>query len=190
MPLQKTLLSQQFLRIMKDPKGQRSVRQAKQSWTDAYDSYASAATDVSGDLVASKNPSAFRSALNWNNRTGTAAQAALEWEQAFIAYWTGGVFSTGVPPSPAAACPSVPPTPIWQTEITSTVVSATPGLASLLTPILSDNTDHDLNRRAQRMADAFHTATTTNVIVLISGVTIPIPPAPVGVPVTNTCTVF
>lgn len=163
------------------------------NWGNAYDLYASAATDVSTDIVAIKNKALFISTLKAqipsDPTTGTAAAAANAFDAAFVAYWTGASFVVGVPPTPAAVCPSVGGNTIFGVEATSLVSVVTPSvLANLLLPIFSDvATTGTAQTKAQQIAAAFHTATTTAVTVVITGTdtTVPVPLA-----VTNTCTIF
>jgi len=172
-------LQAQILQILSTPIGKTTPAQAAAEWTAAYDSYARAGTDASLDPVLSVKPPAFRAALKFVNRSGTPLTAALEFERAFIGYWTGGLFAVGLPPTPAVIPPSAPPV-AWQNEIVSVVIAAVPGLASLLVPIFTDNANQDLNSRARQFANAFHTATTTMVTVQISGLTVPMPtPLPI-----------
>lgn len=180
-------LQQAILTIISTPASKTTPAQAAADWASAYDAYGRGASDVSGDPVVSVNRAGFQSALRFAN-SGSAAQAASEFERGFISYWTGAVFAVAIPVPPVTPCPSIPASPPWLREITSVVVSATPGLAGLLTPIFSDNQSQDLPGRAGRLANAFHTATTTNVRVLITGITTPPPPG--GLPVTNLCTIF
>lgn len=188
MALNQAGLQSAILSLLKDPTAQDTPRKAASAWTKVYDDYARSATDVSGDRVAITNRSGFQSALIFDKTTGKAAAAALEFQAAFTAYWTGGVFAVGAPPILGVGCPSVPPSPPWAVEATSLVTAVLPGLAGQLTPIFADNANSDLRSRAAQFATAFHTATTTNVIVTITGVTTPPPPA--GLPVVNICTVF
>lgn len=181
-------LRQAILIIISTPASKTTPAQAAADWASAYDAYARGATDVSGDKVLSVNRAGFQSALRFKNQGGTAAGAASEFERGFISYWTGAQFAVAIPVPPVTPCPSVPPSPPWLREFTSVVVAATPGLAGLLTPIFQDNASQDLPGRAGRLANAFHTATTTNVRVMITGITTPPPPG--GLPVTNLCTIF
>lgn len=187
MALNLATLQQSILDLLSDPAGPKTPPQARAAWADAYDSYAKAATDVSFDRLATSNRLGFQSALIFDKNSSTHVTAALEFERAFIAYWTGATFATAKPPLPTTPCPSVPPAPPWAKEISSIVIAATPGLAVLLTPVFADNTSPDLNTRAAQLASAFHTATLTNVLVLISGTTVP-SPSPLAV--VNTCTIL
>jgi len=165
------------------------------NWGDAYDLYAGAATDVSGDAVVVKNKALFISTLQAqlpsDPSTGTAVAASNAFDAAFIAYWTGASFAIGIPPTPAAVCPSVGGNTIFGVEATSLVSVVTPSvLANLLLPIFTDvSTASTAQDKAQQIASAFHTATTTAVIVLITGLDTTPPPAG-PLPITNTCTIF
>lgn len=169
--------------------GPATPLEAAAAWAGAYDDYARAAMDVSGDALVTANRPGFQSALRFPAKSGTSASAAAEFQSAFIAYWTGAVFAVGIPPAtPTVPCPSVPPAPPWAVEVSSVVLSVAPGLAGLLTPIFSNTSNRPPSAVAAELASAFHSATTTNVLVLITGITTPPPPG--GLPVTNTCTIF
>ncbi len=159
------------------------------AWATIYDDYASNGEDVSGDAMAGGNKPLFEAALTLAN-TGSAAQAATEFDNAFVAYWTGVAFGIATPPTPLAPCPSVGGTTLWASELTSAVVAVAPGvLSALLLSIFTDNTSDDLDAKAQQIADAFHSATTSAVSVLIAGLDTTPPPAG-PLPITNSCTVF
>jgi len=159
---------------------------------DAYDTYASDAEDYSGDSVASKSPSGFRSALNAMLSTWTAADAAAAMAAAFVAYWTGGSFAVGSLISGTGSPPCANQgsgTKIFAVENTSAVIAAVG--TSLQAALLSEfnNLSTDGAAKALAIAQCFHNATTADVTVLISGLdTTPPPTGPL--PVTNTCTVF
>lgn len=162
---------------------------AETRWTDAYHSYAQDAVDASGDSVVTVNKAGFLGTLNLRGEQSSAS-AAANFDQAFVSYWTGGIFAIGklvvVPPP---GCPSIGGTTIWASEITSLVVSVIPNvLSGLLLPIFerTDSSDTALSK-ASEIARAFHTATTTAVIVTIAG--LDTTPGPVGpLPIVNTCT--
>jgi len=138
-------------------------------------------------MVIVTNRPGFQAALSFSPGS-LAPIAAAQFEAAFLAYWTGAVFAVGIPPSPAAACPSIPPAPPWAVEVSSVVVSALPGLAAPLLPTFSNNANRSPPVVANELANAFHVATTTLVMVLITGITLPPPPG--GLPVTNLCNIF
>lgn len=167
-----------------------SSAEAASKWTEAYDSYARDAEDVSRDRVAVVNRPGFQAALQFDSAAGQAPLMAQLFDTAFVSYWTGAIFAVGIPPTPAALCPSIGGTGIFATEITSTVILAAPGvLQGLLLPIFTAVTKASTAaQQAQQIATAFHTATTTAVTVLITGISTPPPPS--GAPITNTCTVF
>jgi hypothetical protein len=163
---------------------------AVQLWTDAYDSYASDAVDYSGDGVSSKSPAGFEAALvSQFSGSWTASAAAIAFRNAFIAYWTGGVFSVGSVPPPGGACPNVGGNGVFSIE-SSSVVSSVGGttLRTQLQAVFNDLTD-DAEAKIQDIATVFHEATTQHVIVLISGLDTTPPPAG-PLPITNTCKVF
>lgn len=161
------------------------------AWGDAYDEYARDATDASMDRVAAANKPGFVSAMASFTNQGTPPTMAQILDTAFVAYWTGGVFAVGVPPTPAAACPSIGGNTIFGVELTSTVIAAAPGvLQANLLPIFSNVTkEQSIRDQAQKIADAFHAATTSAVTVLIAGLDTTPPPAG-PLPIMNTCTIF
>jgi len=190
MALNQASLQSAIFDLLDDPDAQGTPQKAAAAWAGVYDDYARNAADVSQDRVSVTNRLGFQSSLLFNKTTGTPATAALEFQLAFTAYWTGAVFAVGIPPLPGVGCPSIPPAPPWATEFSSIVTAVLPGLAAQLTPIFLDTANQDLQSRAAQFAAAFHAATTTNVLVTITGITIPPPPAPVGLPVVNICTVL
>jgi len=163
-----------------------NTNDARTRWANAYHAYASDAVDASNDAVLSTNLAGFKSALIYAVPS-TVAQGAMYYDNAFVAYWTGATFAVGAPPV-GGPCPNIGGTTIFSTEITSMVTVVLPNiLGPLLIPILS-NVDANTTAvsRLQQMANAFHTATTTAVKVLITGVdTTPTPAGPL--PVTNLC---
>lgn len=165
--------------------------QAAMAWTDAYDSYARDAMDASNDRVVVTNRPGFQAALQFNSQSGVAPTMAQMFDTAFVAYWTGAVFAIGIPPTPAAPCPSIGGNTIFGVEITSLVVAAIPGiLMNLLLPVFSGVTKASTaQQQAQQVASAFHAATTSAVTVLITGLDTTPPPAG-PLPIVNTCTVF
>jgi len=154
---------------------------AAANFANAYDLYASNAADASGDLVASKNKAGFESALAGVISPNTPAAAmGAAFEQAFVMYWTGAVFAVGIPPPNG-----VGGTGLFSVELTSMVVTVTPGvLLASIVPELSSTSD-DGAAKAAAFADLFHTATTSAVIVLITGLDTTPPPAG-PLPITNT----
>lgn len=164
----------------------KSIPEARANWTQAYHAYASTAVDASNDMVATTNPAGFQSALVFTVPS-EVPQGAQYFDMAFVAYWTGGVFAIGAPPV-GAPCPSIGGTTMFSTEITSLVTTVVPNiLAPLLAPIFA-NVDAKLavSDRLQQIANAFHTATTTAVKVLITGLDTTPPPAG-PLPITNLC---
>jgi len=165
---------------------------AEQRWASAYHAYASKAMDASNDMVASANQAGFRSALNFRvaKDSMTPLTIAQQLDLAFVSYWTGATFAVGIPPTPAAKCPSVGGNTIFSTEISSIVQTVIPGtLLAQLTPIVTQKSKAaTLSDMAQQYADAFHTATTTAVLVFITGLdTTPPPAGPLSV--FNLCTI-
>lgn len=152
-----------------------------QRWAQAYDTYASAAVDASGDPVVSKAPAGFQSALAaLSGPVGSASAAALAFDNAFRAYWTGAVFAVGTPPPGGVGGDG-----IFATELTSVVSAVAPGVlqASLEAVFAVPSSDRDLVAGA--IAAAMHAATTSAVTVVIAGMdTTPSPAGPL--PITNT----
>lgn len=178
--------------FFQDPSFQNTI-EAALGWTDAYDGYARDAEDASRDRVAVVNRPGFQSILaaGFNAQAGTAQTMAQFFDNAFVVYWTGGVFAFGIPPTPAAPCPSIGATPTWSVEFSSVVITVVPGvLYSLLLPIFLGVTKATTARQqAQQISTAFHSATTSAVTVLITGLdTTPTPAGPL--PIQNVCTVF
>lgn len=187
-----TLRSELLSIFQVSPDSPSSSADAERQWAAAYDKYASAATDASGDRVIRKNRSGFHSQLRFRAKTGTAATMAQNCDRAFVAYWTGAVFAVGKVPSPSAPCPSVGGNTIFGTEISSAVAAVAPGvLRSLLFPIFSQSVPGNTpSERAGAIANAFHKATTSAVTVLITGLDTTPPGSGGPLPITNTCTIF
>ena len=174
---------------------------AAANWAAAFDAYAASAEDASGDTLASANASGFESAIETGligqpeedppvPGSSTPAEAAAAFGLAATAYWTGATFAVGqlVPTPPP--CPNVGAgTMIFATEVSSAVVA--PLSALLVTALLAEFAviSDDADAKADAIANAFDTSTTTEVLVLISGLDTTPPPAS-PLPVTNTCNVF
>lgn len=166
---------------------------AATNFGNAYNTYALAAQDASTDLVVTTNLAGFIATLAAqlpDSTAGTAALAAAAFDAAFVQYWTGAVFAVGIPPTGIGACPNAGGTLIFSAEVSSVVVTVSAGvLQNLLLPIFSTTGSADGNAQAILIADAFHSATTSAVIVLITG--LDTTPAPAGpLPITNTCGIF
>lgn len=166
-----------------------SAAAAAASWATAYDTYARDAVDASGDAVVTVNKPGFQSALTTALLASTTPQAAAAgFANAFTAYWTGAVFAVGLLPPPAGPCANVGGNGIFGAEVSSvvTVVNAAALQSALATEFqtLSGNG----NTKAQALAAIFHSATTTGVTVLISGLDTT-PPGSGPLPITNTCTI-
>lgn len=171
---------------------------AAENWAAAYNAYALDAEDASEEAVSSVNDSGFEDAIKSGLEgdpgpppvpgSSTPAEAAAAFGAAFLAFWTGGIFAFGTPPNPLTEpCPSVGGNGIWGIEASSLVTAVVPaGLITLLTTVFADKTE-DADAKADDLAAAFHTATTTGVTVLIAGTDTT---APTPLPITNTCTVF
>jgi len=175
-------------RIFNDVESNRSHADYTRLWASAYHSYASDVTDVSGDRATNLSRAKFQRILRFRS-SGQARNFARQLDQAFVTYWTGTVFAVGIPPSPAAQCPSAGGSGIFSSEISAVVVSVAPQVLSrLLIPALAATTASN-DEAVSKIAQAFHTATTTAVRVLITGLdTTPSPAGPL--PITNLCTLF
>jgi hypothetical protein len=165
-----------------------SKADATTNWAQAYNTYALSAQDASEDLVASVSLPGMISTLLAqlpDSATGTPDLAAAAFDSAFVQYWTGAIFAVGIPPTGLGACPNAGGTSVFSSEISSVVTAVTANvLKDLLLPIF--NSINDGIVASQLLATAFHTATTSAVIVLITG--LDTTPAPAGpLPITNTC---
>ena len=157
-------------------------------WAAAYDSYALAATDASGDGLLAASRAGFEAALSFP-LTATPVSAAAELAAAFLAYWAGATFAVGQLLSPATEpCPSIGGNGLWSVETTSVVTAASSNPLELeLFGILS-LPSNSAGSKIEDIASAFHKATTTDVTVLITGLdTTPTPTGPL--PITNSCQV-
>lgn len=159
---------------------------ACQNWGNAYNIYALDAVDISGDKLLTSNLVGFQNALAANlpvAEAGTSILAASAFDLAFISYWTAAVFSIGMIP-----LGGIGGTGIFSVEISSVVSAITPNvLNNLLLPIFNLNSE-DTDAKADSLATAFHTATTTAIFCLISGLdTSPPPGGPL--PIINISTI-
>lgn len=158
---------------------------AKTAWTNAYDTYASTATDISGDLVISKNAAGFNSSLSFDT-SGTAASSAADFDSSFVSYWTGATFAVGIIPPPTGLCPNIGGTGIFGVETTSVVSAVTANVLKAKLLVVLSTPASNAQAQIELIAQAFHEATTEAVIVLITGTdTTPTPSGPL--PITNTC---
>lgn len=124
MALDRSKLSASLRNIFSSPEGIAGAPQAEALWTNAYHGYAMDAEDVSGDRVATASRSGFLSALDFGSDGGSVSKAARDFDNAFVAHWTGAVFAVGsligVPPG---ECPNAGGNGVWSSEITSVVVT-------------------------------------------------------------------
>ena len=162
------------------------------NWGNAYNTYALSAEDISTDSLAVANLSGFKSALTllmpFDPVPGTALLAATAFESAFIAYWTAATFAIAVIPPPQAPVP--PNNGIWAPPETSSIVTAvTPAVLYplLLAEFALNESDADI--KADALATAFHTATTTAIFTTIIGFDTTVPPAG-PYPIINISTIF
>lgn len=187
-----------LLQFFRDPRGIRTIQQAEERWTRAYDEYARDAEDVSGDSVISINRAGFRGALNFRIIRHTT-QMAAQLEAGFLSYWTGGAFAVGNLVSGVGVAPClnvpVPPAPtstlIFASEVSSVVFAIAPqvmfsGVLPHLQRNFSGVTAED---QARRIASAMHQATISAVTVLITGIDTALPAVGGPFPLTNTCTI-
>lgn len=187
MALDKSVLKEELLKLLDEGHAEfagfpSSASDAAQNWADAYDTYAADAEDVSGDAVASANAAGFKSALVFADGTPTPVASSLEYDAAFVAYWTGATFAVGTPPSSGTGGNGT-----FGVELSSAVVSVIPAvLGGLMATILAAiDSDQDPDVKAGKFADAFHDATTSAVLVLISGLDTTPPPGGGPLPIVN-----
>lgn len=193
MTLSKAVLKAELLKIM-DSENPNFVGwpttsvDAINNFANAYHTYASQATDISGDSIVIVNLPGFVASITSSippaNPGGTLANYASVMATAFTTYWTGGMFAIGMlPPF------GIGGTGIFSTEITSLVTVINPAILS--TGILAQlNQQFDsADDAADAVADVWHTATTTGITVLITGLdTTPPPTGPL--PIINTDLVY
>jgi hypothetical protein len=162
------------------------VATAAANFADAYNTYAIDAVDVSGDMLAVANKAGFQSALAAGLAASqSGAQAAQAFASAWALFWLSATFQVGVPPTPAARCPSVGGTGIWSVEATSIVTAAVPApLQSALALEFATISDTPAVKAAA-LADAFHTAT-LSVVVTVSG----LDASPIPTAIVNVCTIM
>ncbi len=187
MALSAATLAQSLVQIANGKDGMPSLL-AEDLWATAYDLYARAAQDVSGDLLLSANRAGFRAALSFDG-SRSAMEIAHQFELAFVAYWTGAIFSVGIPPPPVPpGCPNVGGNTIFASEVSSVVVTVLPGVmqAGLLPEFMQNS--GEIPDRAQAIATAMHRATISAVLVLITGIDTTVPPTG-PLPITNTCVI-
>jgi hypothetical protein len=166
-----------------------NISQAAHNIAEAYKTYAIDAFDVSLDTLVSYNQPGFENSLLTLNNNSTYLDAATAFDLAFTTFWTGAIFSIGLLTVGTPACINIGGTGIFATEISSTVISIIPDiLKNLLLPEFSAVDKNDMIDKTLKIAQCFHTATTSAVVVLITGLdTTPGPGGPL--PITNTCTI-
>jgi hypothetical protein len=156
------------------------------NWSAAYGAYAQSAVNAGGAALSSPSNALqekFKIQLISSlpaADSGKASTAAQAFESAFISYWTGAIFA--INPAPEAGTGG---TKKFSAAVSSVVSDVTPG--ALSTPLAEalGRTSSDPAERAQTLANAFHVATTTGVVVVTTGVdTSPTPPGPQ--PIVNT----
>jgi hypothetical protein len=116
MALNKTTLQSDLEDWMNGKDGYNSISDSMNVFINSYETYAMEAQDISGDNPATLNKAAALSILNTTTLSATATSAAQVFEDAIIAFWTGGSFATATPP-PGTIPPEIsaavtgPPTP-------------------------------------------------------------------------------
>jgi hypothetical protein len=172
MALSADTLRDEFLKIF-DPNNAdfvgwpTTVAEAITNWTNAYDTYALDAEDHSGDSLLIGNTVGFSAALTavWKDippgPAGTETTAANALDTAFVAYWT-------VIPPALTNFGLINLLPGWGTELSSLSVAAPGFLATALLTEFNKKTE-DMTTLATNIANAFHTVTTTNIVVTILG---------------------
>jgi hypothetical protein len=200
MALDQTVLTNEILKLI-DPTCEGFVaypetrEDAITNWANAYNTYAVAAMDVSGDVLLTSNLAGFTSTLLSLIPTippgGSILEAANAFDTAFITYWAGATFNILIPPPPPNDVP-IPPAinnGIFGLEATSIVTTVTAGVLSANLQQEFAIISSDTATKAAGLASAFHAATTSAVIATIVGVdTTPTPAGPY--PITNTNTIF
>lgn len=158
---------------------------AKANWAAAYHAYALDAVDIGGDtFLAPPVLANFQDQLVFAQGAADGSALAAEFAAAFTAYWTGVTFANTTPPSGTGSpCPNVPVIQMTVKATSAVTVIVNAGLLAALLAEFAINSE-DGEAKAEALADAFHTATTTGVTVLVSGTGAGGPPPP---PVTNTC---
>lgn len=180
---------------------QPTAASAASAWVSAFAAYAQTAQDVSGDPLIAGNLAAFQAQLTslftqdtaWlaghpNQAKGNVSpsDAAQGLAKAFASFWTGATFAVAIPVAPGTPGTAGAGTQIFMQEASSVVTVVSPAaLALQLTQAFSTPTGSAYDALG-RIADALHTACTSDVTVLFTGIdTTPITP----LPVTNTNTV-
>lgn len=162
---------------------------AATNFANAYTTYAMTAQDRSTDIVLTYNTAGFAAAIATLVIGDSYLTASQAFEQAFIAFWTGATFAIGIPPISAPPCLNVGGTTIFSTELASVVTTITPGvLQPLLFTEFQKIENSDMSGKTLRIAQAFHTATTTAIAVTITGLDTTPPPAG-PLPIINICTI-
>lgn len=144
---------------------------AASQYATAYDTYALNADDTTGDAPLSINAAGMEAALlaSFNNYlTNTSSQAANDWYNAMITYWTGGTFNILSWTNPLQAT--------WTSETGSSVTSSgtNPGAGGLFTVFGDLSASKTNDDKATEISDAIDTFTKT-VTVTVLGIG-PIPP--------------
>jgi hypothetical protein len=161
-------------------------------WTSAYDTYAQEAVDASGDEVSAANAAGFSAAITsgWID-AWTYEEAASAFRDAFIAYWTGATFAVGslIGGTGTVGCQNQGTgNRIFGVEYTSVVSNVNDAAlyAALLNELSILRVDGAV--KAQAIAEIFHAATISGVLVQISGLDTTPPPINPQ-PVTNVCVI-
>lgn len=173
MSLSKSKLESEFRKVMDatDPNfvgWPNTILAGVNNFVTAYENYAKDAVDHSLDSLLVYNKAGFISALSGLTNNETYASAAAAMEAGFSAFWLASTFQTLLF------------LPGFASEATSIVTVVTPNvLYPLLLTEFTKIEQADMGSKISRLADIFHTATTTAVIVTIAGTTPP-PPGPIG----------
>ena len=144
------------------------------NFADAYAAYAQDAVDFLpplGDPLTLANVAGFKTKLAELSASVDLTTALTILDAAFVIYWTLATFAVLIPATGFSA------------ETTSIVTLAPPAIISAsLGAILSTNaTSANLTTRIDDIATALHTYTTVNLVVTITGVSVP-PPVPLILP--------
>lgn len=206
MVLSKATLEAELLKIFDppDPKEDnfpQTVDEFAAAFTAAYDTYSATAEDASKDNPAAVNSTAMETKLK-TLKAGdaaqgvTAADAAAIYAGAWKDYWTGVAFNTASvgTQGPPPRCSNVGGNGIFGSETTSVVTMVTETtLQSQLQAEFEDRGPDDSPKTAAQaasnIAQIFHDATTTDIMVKITGFDTT-PPLTGPLAISNDCTVF
>jgi hypothetical protein len=181
-------LRQALTQFFSNPGRVPTAARAEELWAESYHTYAREAQDVSGDVPQNLDPEKFLRELDFLN-SRSAMQFAEQLDRAFVSYWSGVTFATGLLPPGSPPCPNAGGSGTFGSEVASAVYNIEAGaMLRALLPVLSGGFG-SAQAQASRFATVMDRVTKTSVRVLIVGQdTTPPPTGPF--PITNNCTVF